>query len=326
MREWYKPPYYTRSAVLFLIFNRPDTTQRVFEQIRKAKPSKLYIAADGPRANRPADIKLCGKAREMVSQVDWECELKTNFRIENAGCKEGVSSAITWFFEQEEEGIILEDDCVPANSFFWFCDILLEKYRYDERVRHITGCNLQQGRKWGDGAYYFSNMTHVWGWAGWRRVWKDYDVRLGKFDKQDMMARLRDIFDDPLVIESYGRIFDDVKAGKIDAWGYQLDFANFFNKGLTLIPNQNLISNIGFRADATHTLDADSIYAHIPVTEIDEMINPERMMPEKQAERVVLDHIFKPLPIKNRDRRWIAKIKKKARSFRRAAAALLLIG
>jgi len=322
----YKPPYYTRSAVLFLIFNRPDTTRKVFEQIRRAKPAKLYIAADGPRANRQPDIELCRKAREIEIQVDWDCELKTNFRIENAGCKEGVSSAVTWFFEQEEEGIILEDDCVPVNSFFWFCDTLLEKYRFDDRVRHITGCNLQQGQKWGSGTYYYSNMTHVWGWAGWKRVWKDYDKNLGKFDKQDMMARLQDIFDDAAVVESYTKIFDEVKAGNIDAWGYQLDFVNFFHKGLAVIPNENLVSNIGFRADATHTLDSNSIYADIPLKEIYEIISPEIMRPEKRAESVILKHVFKTRPTKNRDRNWLKKIRKKARSILKTAAALLLFG
>ena len=320
----YKPPYCTRSSVLFLIFNLPDTTKTVFEQIRMAKPPKLYIAADGPRCNYPADHELCSKAREIALQIDWNCELKTNFRTENAGCKEGVSAAITWFFEHEDEGIILEDDCVPANSFFKFCDTLLEKYRSDERVRHITGCNLQRGQKWGSGSYYFSHMTHVWGWAGWKRVWKDYDKKLAKFDREEMAARLRNIFDDTFVVESYEKIFDEVKAGKINAWGYQLDFTNFFNYGLTAIPNENLISNIGFRADATHTLDANSIYADIPVQEMDEIVHPETMQAEKQAEYFVLDHIFRVAPQKKGRMPLINKIKRKTKDFIKAAAALLL--
>ncbi|HZY35215.1 MAG TPA: nucleotide-diphospho-sugar transferase [Mucilaginibacter sp.] len=322
----YTSPYYTRSAVLFLIFNRPDTTQTVFEQIKKAKPKRLYIAADGPRAGCPGDIELCSNARNIVNLVDWDCELKTNFSAENAGCRDGVSAAITWFFEHEVEGIILEDDCLPANSFFRFCDTLLEKYRHDDRIRHITGCNLQQGQKWGSGTYYFSNMTHVWGWAGWKRVWKDYDKQLVRFDKEEMTARLRDIFDDPLVVQSYSTIFEEVKAGKINAWGYQLDFVNFFNRGLTIIPNENLISNIGFRPDATHTTDANSIYAGIPVAEIDEIVDPEMMQPEKQAESVILEQIFKARHLKKSDHKWLIKIKRRAGQFLKAAAAVLLFG
>jgi hypothetical protein len=298
----------------------------VFEQIRKAKPKRLYIAADGPRAGCPADGELCSRARNVIDQVDWDCELKTNFRAENAGCKECVSAAITWFFAQEDEGIILEDDCLPANSFFKFCDTLLEKYRHDAGVRHITGCNLQQGQKWGDGSYYFSNMTHVWGWAGWKRVWKDYDKDLDKFEKEEMTARLQDIFDNPLVVELYNKIFDEVKAGKVDAWGYQLDFANFFNKGLTIIPNENLISNIGFRSDATHTIDSNSIYAGIPVREIDEIIHPENMLPEKQAESFILEHVFKTSQVKGRGGKWLKKLKRRARYILKAAATLLLFG
>jgi hypothetical protein len=320
----YKPPYCTRSAVLFLVFNRPDTTQVVFDQIRMARPPRLYIVADGPRANNAADLELCSQAREIALRVDWDCEVKTDFRAENAGCKEGVSAAISWFFEQEDEGIILEDDCVPANSFFKFCDTLLEKYRSDDRVRHITGCNLQQGQKWGNSTYYFSHMTHVWGWAGWKRVWKDYDKRLAKFDREEMVTRLRGIFDDPYVVESYVKIFDEVKAGKINAWGYQLDFANFFNYGLTAIPNENLISNIGFRADATHTLDPNSVYADIPLKEIDEIMHPGTVQAEKQAENVILKHIFSPPPLKKRHTRALKKIRLTAKHFLKAAAALLL--
>ena len=169
--------YQTKSAVLFVVFNRPDTTKRVFEAIRLAKPKRLYITTDGPRPNMPDDVQLCKQTREIVSVVDWDCEVKTLFREENAGCKNGVSAAINWFFDHEEEGIILEDDCLPANSFFKFCDTLLEKYRYDTRVRHITGCNLQFGKKWGDASYYFSNLTNGWGWASWRRAWRRIRAR-----------------------------------------------------------------------------------------------------------------------------------------------------
>ena len=119
-------PYDIKSAVLFIIFNRPDTTKKVFDQIKAGKPGRLYIAADGPRMNRPGEEVLCRQTREIINDVDWPCEVKTLFRQTNQGCKEAVSSAIAWFFENEEEGIILEDDCLPNNSFFRFCDTLLE--------------------------------------------------------------------------------------------------------------------------------------------------------------------------------------------------------
>src|SRR5579872_5116449 len=128
MPQFDKAPYQTKSAVLFVIFNRPQTTQRVFEQIRAAKPRRLYVAADAPREDHPNDIALCNQAREVINTIDWECELQTKFRDVKVGCKEVVSSSVTWFFNYEQEGIILEDDCLPANSFFKFCDTLLERY------------------------------------------------------------------------------------------------------------------------------------------------------------------------------------------------------
>jgi len=287
-----KTSYQTKSAVLFVVFNRPETTGRVFEQIRIAKPKRLYIAADGPRPGSPGDGLLCRQTREIFSAIDWDCELKTLFREENAGCKYGVSAAINWFFSNEEEGIILEDDCLPANCFFKFCDILLKKYRYDARIRHITGCNLQFGKKWGDGSYYFSNRVHVWGWASWRRVWDDYDLSMDRYDIAEVKKQFKNIYDDDLVVETWAGIFNGVKTGKINSWAYSLDFANFFNNGLVIIPNENLISNIGFSNNATNTLNENSLYANIPLTEIDEIIHPRFILPQKDADLSIINRDF----------------------------------
>ncbi len=303
-----------KSAVLFIIFNRPDTTKRVFDKIREARPARLYIAADGPRPSNPSEQKICNEARSIVNYIDWPCDVKTLFRTENLGCKNAVSSAIDWFFEHEEEGIILEDDCLPASSFFNFCDTLLEKYRFDSRIRHITGCNLQQGKKWGADSYYFSNMTHVWGWAGWRRAWKDYDKTLNKYDTEDITNKLSNIFDDHLVVSALKHIFDEVKAGKIDTWDYQLDFANFFNNGLTIIPNQNLISNIGFGKNATHTANENDICANIPLAEIDEITHPLYILPEKQADILALRRVFKTHSQKKKKNIFQKQVKKWAKS------------
>jgi len=285
--------YQTKSAVLFVIFNRPDTTLRVFEEIKAAQPKRLYIAADAPRANNTSDELLCCQARTILNSINWECEVKTFFRDENAGCKKAVSEAITWFFSNEEEGIVLEDDCLPANSFFKFCDTLLEKYRNDTRIRHITGCNLQQGAKWGNASYYFSNRTHVWGWASWRRAWTDYDVALQKYNDNEVSHLISNIYADPMVVESWTNIFKDVKANKINSWAYQLDFVNFFNNGLNIIPNENLISNIGFGQGATHTADNDNVYANIPLAEIDEITHPVIVLPEKEADLTIINRDFK---------------------------------
>lgn len=285
-------PYKTKSAVLFVIFNRPDTTERVFEQIRAAQPKRLYIAADAPRPNFPEDKALCKQAKDIVKHIDWECDVKTLYKKQNVGLKEGVSSAVTWFFKHEEEGIILEDDCLPANSFFKFCDTLLEKYRDDTRIRHITGCNFQQGKKWGNSSYYFSNRTHVWGWASWKRVWKDYDLNLNKYNKNEVRQQLLNIYNEPLIAENWANIFNQVKAGKINSWAYPLDFINFFNNGLVIIPNENLITNIGFGSNATNITYNKSVFDHIPVTEIDEITHPIFILPEKKADLFIMNYNF----------------------------------
>jgi hypothetical protein len=286
-------PYHTKSAVLFIVFNRPDTTLKVFDAIKAARPARLYIAADGPRAGKPGEDVLCEQVRACTQLVDWPCEVKTLFRAQNLGCKDAVSSAISWFFEHEEEGVILEDDCLPANSFFSYCDILLEKYRHDTRIGHIGGANLQQGNIRGTASYYYSNLTHVWGWASWRRVWNRYDKELKAYHTDEVRQQLSKIFNDRLIIDNWETIFKELKAGAIDTWDYQLTFTNFFNNSLSVIPNQNLISNIGFGTGATHTQRSDSPYAFIPLQDtLTEIEHPVYVLPEKDADMHTLKFDF----------------------------------
>lgn len=307
--------YKTHSPVLLLLFNRPDTTRRVFDAIRQAAPPRLYIAADGPRAERENEAALCKEAREVAALVNWPCEVKTLFREDNLGCKEAVSSAITWFFEHEEEGIILEDDCLPSNDFFRFCDAMLKRYRFDTRIRHIGGSNLQQGKKWGNASYYYANLTHVWGWASWRRVWQQYDKHLTAYALIDVQHAFTDIFNEPIIINAWVQIFKQLNAGQIDTWDYQLTFINFFNNSLSVIPNANLISNIGFGEGATHTVDATARYAALPHEPLGEIVHPLYMVPHKQADYHTLAHDFEVERIKRkhaklhrRVKRWFKKI------------------
>ena len=285
--------YKVKSPILLLIFNRPDTTQAVFDEIKTAKPSKLYIAADGPRGSKPGEKELCQRTIESVSNIDWECEVKTLFRDENMGCKEAVSSAITWFFNHEEEGIILEDDCLPAKSFFYYCDTLLDKYRHDTRIRHISGCNSHFGVKWGEASIFFENRTEVWGWASWRRAWKDYDKDLKNYTEDDIRTELGKIFSDSIIVESWVGAFNGVKSGKIDTWDYQLAIINYLNSAICISPNVNLISNIGYRADATHSIDPNDKSANIPLEEIDEITYPKFMVVDKKADYAIFNREYK---------------------------------
>ena len=286
--------YKVQSPVLLLIFNRPDVTFRVFDAIKKVQPSKFYIAADGPRANNDIDKERCLQARGIVEMIDWECEVQTLFSDINRGCKMGVVSAINWFFDHEEEGIILEDDCLPSGSFFSFCDSMIKKYKDDDRICTITGTNLQAGNIRGAASYYFSQFSNIWGWATWKRFWKKYDAGLTKYNNNNVRIQLNKVFDDIFLQEAWLEIFEKIKVNKIDTWDYQLQFLTFFENGLCATPNVNLVSNIGFREDATHTNDParHSHHAGLPTGEIKEITHPAFFLPEKEADYFFLKKEF----------------------------------
>lgn len=244
-----------KTAVLFLVFNRLDTTKQVFESIRLAKPPRLYVASDGARSSREGEEVTVQAVRDYVlTHIDWDCEVKTLFRDQNLGCKYAVSSAINWFFENEEMGIILEDDCLPDPAFFPFCQELLERYRFDQRIGIISGDNFQFGNRRNDDSYYFSKYVHIWGWASWRDRWIGcYDVTMAKWPHVRDENWLTDMVDNTREAAYWKNIFERVYRGEIDTWDYQWVFANLLGGRLNVMPNVNMISNIGFNEDATHT-------------------------------------------------------------------------
>jgi hypothetical protein len=241
-----------KTAVLFLVFNRPDTTKQVFEAIRKAKPPRLYVAADGPKIVNSGEAEKVEQARLIATQVDWDCEVHTLFRKENLGCGKAVSSAITWFFETEEEGIILEDDCLPSQSFFWFCEELLERYREDMRIWHIAGYK-HFGLRHDKFSYNFSFYTPIWGWATWRRAWKYYDFDLSSYRTFKRELKNYNLFRSQKEINHRKMILDKVCSERIDTWDYQWNFCVRSNSGLSIRPSKNLVKNIGLGDNATHT-------------------------------------------------------------------------
>jgi FkbM family methyltransferase len=262
------------TPVLFLIFNRPDVTERVFGQVRKVQPKQLFIGADGPRADKPGEKEKCEATRQLVlDMIDWECEVKTLFRDENLGCGLAVSQAITWFFEHVEMGIILEDDCYPDLSFFPFCEELLEYYKDDERVMHIGGTNWQFGKIVGTGSYYFSNQSHVWGWATWRNAWKHYDHEMIKWENDYHLfnkigLRRKEI------TKYYNDIFTLTKNGAIDTWDYKWKFSIWHEGGNSIIPNRNLVANVGFEQSSTHTSTSPRDYDKIRLESIKDLDHP----------------------------------------------------
>jgi hypothetical protein len=243
-----------RSPVLFLVFNRPETTRQVFNAIRAARPPKLYVAADGPRQSRHGEAELCSEVRDTVAAVDWPCEVHTLFRTHNLGCREGVSSGIAWFFSHESEGIILEDDVLPIPTFFDFCDEMLERYRNDGRVAMVSGSNLVSGQISVGESYFFTYYCNIWGWATWRRVWEHYDVTMKDWPNWRDNRGLRRVSDGGRLFETYWRrVLDSVHGGTIDTWDYQWTFNCWRLGGLTILPKYNQTRNLGFGSGATHT-------------------------------------------------------------------------
>ncbi len=245
------------TPILFLIFNRPDTTQIVFDQIRRVKPKYLYVAADGPRLNNSSDLQKCSDTRKIINQVDWDCDLKVLYRNKNLGCGLAVSTAITWFFDNVDAGIILEDDCVPNKSFFYFCEQMLVKYAYDNRIWHVAGYNNQNGLKRGESDYYFSQETPIWGWATWKRVWFNYNLKLELLPTLEKNTNRKSIKYSFLQSATCLYDFRKVYNGRINTWDYQYSFYQLINSGLSIIPNYNLVANIGFNIDSTHTKKAN---------------------------------------------------------------------
>jgi len=292
MTSTFTPPAPLQTAVLFLVFNRPDTTAQVFGAIRQAKPPRLYVAADGPREGREGEAERVAKVREIATAVDWPCEVKTLFREQNLGCKHAVSGAITWFFEQEEQGVILEDDCLPHPDFFTFCETLLDRYVADERVSVITGNNFQQGQRRGEASYYFSKYNHCWGWASWSHAWQHYQGDLPFWPEWSESDAWPKHTPDKVERRYWGKTFDRVRAGQIDSWAYPWTASVWYQGGLTATPNVNLVSNIGFGVDSTHTGSANSPLANLPIGRIGEPIHPQIIEQHHDADRFVADHVF----------------------------------
>lgn len=305
------------TAVLLLVFNRLDTTIQVFKEIQKAKPVRLYIASDGARRfKNDEDIKVKEVRDYILKHIDWECEVKTLFREENLGCGIAVSEAISWFFENEEMGIILEDDCLPSQSFFWYCEELLQKYKNDMRVWHIGGTStLNEEILLNDDSYYFSNFNHIWGWASWSNRWMKYDINMSLLDEFIENKFIENISQDKLLKEHWMDGLKSVFEKKIDTWDYQWYFTTWINGGISIIPTRNLVSNIGFGPEATHTSDADSKLSNQPKKEMSlNFIHPKLTMINTIYDNYNAKFLFNLSPwgyYKNKMKKMIRKVIKR---------------
>jgi len=298
--------------VALFLFNRPDLTQQIFAAIRAARPSRLLLVGDGPRSSRPAEKAACDAARAIAQAVDWKCEVLTDFSEVNLGCKRRISSGLDWVFRTCEEAIILEDDCLPSPSFFPYCRELLDRYRNDARVSLIGGTNLLPGP--GTASYSFSRYGSIWGWASWRRAWRDYDVDMKSWPAFRDAGLLRAAFPDPAECRYWTAMFDGMYAKSIDTWDYQWFFTRLSQSGLSVVPRVNLVSNLGFRGDATHTGAFDAKTANLERGELARIEHPDFVVPDTDADRRLFDHVFRPPSLTGR------VIRKLGRMFARRPA------
>jgi hypothetical protein len=280
------------TPLLLIAWRRPHTLRQVINAIRPVAPTRLYVACDGPNPERPGEAEKVAATRALIEQeIDWPCQIERLYSGVNQGCRLGVSRAITWFFEQVEEGIILEDDCVPHPDFFPYCTTLLERYRHDTRVWCISGNNFQNGQWRGAGSYYFSRYNHCWGWASWRRCWQQYDADLSQWSALRDSGLLETVFEDPLERQYWSAIWQRlVDEGHPDTWDYQWTFTCLANSGLTALPNVNLVSNVGFGEDATHTTGvADPTVADQGLGGLN---HPQFVLRDVLADRYSFDHHY----------------------------------
>lgn len=307
------------TPIVLLIFNRPDLTAIVFEAIAQVKPKKLLVVADGPRF--PEEAEKCQRARAVIEKVNWDCEVLTNFSEKNLGCGRRVASGLDWVFSKVEEAIILEDDCIPTPSFFNFCQVLLDYYRYDKRVMHISGNNFQANQSRTDYSYYLSKYSHIWGWATWRRAWNHFDLSMKTWPKFKESGMLKFVCEDPYEQKYWTKTFEQVFDGTINTvWSYQWQYACWCQNGLSVLPNFNLVSNIGFGLDATHTR-GNSCFSNIPTVDIWKIDHPQFIVRHQEADVYTFDHVFygkdmrRNAKLDRRLRRKLSPLKNKIKSY-----------
>lgn len=284
--------YNVKSPVVMIVFNRYDTAVKVFNQVRKVKPKKLFIIADGPRENVPTDIEKCEKVRKIFDNIDWDCEVYKNFSDHNLGCCRRPYTGFTWVFEWVEQAIFLEDDCLPNISFFKYCDELLEKYKFDNRIMLISGTNQLGTWKRGQYSYHFSDFGGIWGWASWRRAWNYFDVNISLWNDKSVQELLKHKLTFLQYLNRkniYNEEYNNVENSS--AWDYQWGFARIIQSGLAIAPSVNMITNIGSGEDATHTNEVSKV-SNLNTYEMQFPINhPPYVIADKEYDRKIYKRI-----------------------------------
>lgn len=284
------------APVAYIVFNRPEATARSFAAIRSYRPKKLMIIADGARPGHPTDSETTAKVRSIVQDIDWPCDVVTNFSETNLGCRTRIETGLDWVFEQVESAIIIEDDCVPNDDFWPFCETLLEKYRDQDKVGGITGMNFQDGAHRGDAAYYFSKNLHVWGWATWRRVWKLHDKDMTFWPNWRRSKDWPQAAPDPAERLFWEEAFERVYRREINTWDYPLVATMRRKELLIATPNKNLVANIGFGSDSTHTR-TQAEFATFP---LGPLTHPTAVIDNPAADQYTFNHHYDGISLRKK--------------------------
>ncbi|MEM6252990.1 MAG: glycosyltransferase family 2 protein [Cyanobacteria bacterium P01_D01_bin.156] len=300
------------TPTVFFIYKRLELAEVVFREIAAVQPKQLFIIADGPKT---IDEKNdCQQTRQRtLDLITWKCDLKINFSETNLGCRRRISSGLNWVFSHVNEAIILEDDCLPNASFFNFCQTLLEYYRSDTRIWMISGDNFQRGRQRGNGSYYFSYYPHCWGWATWKRAWQNYDDDLHTWSDFKDLECLKSIFQNPTELKYWENIFDNLeKNGQPDSWAYRWAYSCWKNNAMTILPKTNLVSNIGFGKNSTHTHNSSNPVANLATKSILlPLKHPSFIIRDHKADEYTFEHVFGDSKDRNRFKERLLKILKK---------------
>lgn len=280
-------PQESKTPVVLIVFNRPEQTEIVFRRIAQVRPARLLVIADGPRSARLGEAELCAKVRHIATRVDWNCEILTNFSDVNMGCRRRIVSGLNWAFEQVEKAIILEDDILPDITFFRFCEEMLTRFQDDSRISMITGFNIVQDHVNTPWSYFYSRLTHIWGWATWRRSWARYDEHLSQWPAIRAAGLMPEFFQRPEQRRFWTAIFDKMHQGTgPDTWDYQWAYTNLIHHALAVTPRVNLIENIGFGAEATHTRRTEDAPALAVGTMSFPLLHPPAMVPLRKMDEL----------------------------------------
>jgi len=273
-----------RLSVLFLTYKRLETSEKVFSAIRDAQPEKLYFANNAAIEGNVEEEAKVNSVRKLVDQVDWKCEVHTRFLESHMSVRDSIFSSISWFFENEEQGIILEDDCLPNPEFFKFCSEMLYRYKKEESVWAITGNNFQNGILRGDASYFFSSQPHIWGWATWKSIWVKVDQSMSFWPAWKRSEHWHTFWDNKIMKNYWYSIFEQMYRSEINTWDYVFDANVFYHSGLIVTPNKNLVSNIGFGPGSTYTFYKNHKFSNMPRENIYPLIHPKKIERNRTAD------------------------------------------